>query len=84
MPAKFTTSALKCRGTSRIEGLTNAYRWEDPEGAWNDGDPPGTGRTFTTKTLQLNFWRPGDEFDPHEDEIRFGIPGKEPYRWMYR
>jgi hypothetical protein len=67
-----------------VQGLTNAYKWEDPEGAWQDGNPPGTGRTFQVKTLQLNFWRPGDEFDPHEEEIRFGIPGKEPYRWMYR
>jgi hypothetical protein len=73
-----------------VEGLTNAYKWEDPEGAWTDGDPPGTGRTFTTKTLQLNFWRPGDEVDPHEDEIRLGIPrnlsvpAREPYQWIYR
>ena len=24
------------------------------------------------KTLQLNFWRPGDTVDPNEEEIRFG------------
>jgi hypothetical protein len=77
-----------------VGGLTNAYRWEDPPGAYRPGDPPGKGRQFTRKTLQLNFWRPGDEFDEHESEIRFGVPlGKAylygvpegvAYRWVYR
>ena len=58
------------------------------------GDPPGTGRKFTRKTLQLNFWRPGDELDQSEREIRFGVaPGRAEfydspegvaYRWVYR
>ena len=26
------------------------------------------------KTLQLNFWRPGDTEDEHENEIRYGVP----------
>jgi len=57
-----------------VNGLTNAYRWEDtPEG-----------RKFARKTLQLNFWRPGDEFDQHEKEIRLGAPGEVDYRWLYR
>jgi len=44
-----------------IQGLTNAYRWEDtPNGRW-----------FARKTLRLDFWRPGDEFDEQESEIRF-------------
>jgi len=75
-----------------VGGLTNAYRWEDPAGA--AGDPPGTGRQFTRKTLQLNFWRPGDEHLQDEKEIRFGValgkgnlydvsPGVA-YRWLYR
>ena len=52
------------------------------------------GRRFTRKTLQLNFWRPGDELQPNEREIRFGVPrGKADlydvaegvaYRWVYR
>ncbi|MEM9186859.1 MAG: hypothetical protein AAGB00_10220 [Planctomycetota bacterium] len=77
-----------------VRGLTNAYRWEDPEGAYRAGDPPGKGRRFVRKTLQLNFWRPGDQFLPHESEIRFGAaPGREAlygvgegvaYRWVYR
>jgi hypothetical protein len=55
-----------------VQGLTNAYRFEDPAGAYKAGDPPGTGRKITRKTLQLNFWRPGDTIDPHEEEIHFG------------
>jgi len=55
-----------------VQGLTNAYRFEDPPGGYKPGDAPGTGRKLTKKTLQLNFWRPGDTVDPHEEEIRFG------------
>lgn len=57
-----------------IQGLTNAYEFVDPPGGYKAGDPPGTGRTFTTKTLQINFWRPGDAVLGHEAEIRYGIP----------
>ena len=49
---------------------------------------------FTRKTLQLNFWRPGDEHLQDEKEIRFGVArGKGDlydvsegvaYRWVYR
>jgi hypothetical protein len=77
-----------------VGGLTNAYRWVDPAGAYKAGDPPGTGRQFTRKTLQLNFWRPGDEHLLDEREIRFGVArGKGDlydvsegvaYRWVYR
>lgn len=77
-----------------VRGLTNAYQWTDPEGAYKAGDPPGTGRRFTHKTLQLNFWRPGDELNEDEGEIRFGVaPGRGEfydspegvaYRWVYR
>ena len=55
-----------------VQGLTNAYRFDDPAGAFKKGDPPGTGRTIVRKTLQLNFWRPGDTIDPSEEEIRYG------------
>ncbi len=57
-----------------IQGLTNAYKFVDPEGGYKKGDPPGTGRLFATKTLQLNFWRAGDMQNPTEDEIRYGLP----------
>jgi hypothetical protein len=77
-----------------VGGLTNAYRWTDPEGAYQTGAPPGTGRKFARKMLQLNFWRPGDEIDPNEREVRFGAaPGEGPrygggegvaYQWVYR
>jgi len=55
-----------------VQGLTNAYRYEDPEGSYKQGDVPGSGRRIFKKTLQLNFWRPGDTVDPHEQEIRYG------------
>jgi hypothetical protein len=55
-----------------VQGLTNAYRFEDPPGAFKSGDAPGTGRKMTRKTLQLNFWRPGDTVDLSEEELRYG------------
>ncbi|REK07427.1 MAG: hypothetical protein DWQ37_21050, partial [Planctomycetota bacterium] len=67
-----------------VEGLTNAYRWTDPEGAFKPGDPPTTGREFEQKNLMLNFWRPGDKFREDEQMIRYGIPGKVDYSWVYR
>jgi hypothetical protein len=82
-----------------IQGLTNAYKWIDQEGVYKPGDPPGRGRRFARKTLQLNFWRPGDEVGEHEEEIRYGTapglpldriekyyevkPGVD-YTWVYR
>jgi hypothetical protein len=77
-----------------VQGLTNAYRWTDPPGAYQVGDPPGRGRQFTYKTLQLNFWRPGDEHQEHNDRIRFGVPEGQAkvygvpdgvdFAWVYR
>jgi hypothetical protein len=77
-----------------VGGLTNAYRWKDTPNAYKPGDQPGKGRQFARKTLQLNFWRPGDELLPSEREFRFGVPqenanlyGVHPgvaYRWVYR
>jgi hypothetical protein len=57
-----------------VRGLTNAFEFVDPPGAYKAGDPPGTGRQFTFKALQLNFWRPGDTEDVHERELKFGVP----------
>lgn len=77
-----------------VGGLTNAYRWDDVPGGYRPGDPPGTGREFAQKMLQLNFWRPGDELFQTEQEFRYGVPiGKADlygvadgvaYRWVYR
>jgi len=77
-----------------VGGLTNAYRWTDNPAAYKPGDPPGRGRRFTHKVLQLNFWRPGDELAPNEREFRYGVPLKKSelygvgdgvaYRWVYR
>jgi hypothetical protein len=57
-----------------VRGLTNAFRYVDPPGAFRPGDPPGTGRRHSYKTLQLNFWRAGDTLFQHEREIHYGVP----------
>jgi hypothetical protein len=69
-----------------VGGLTNAYQWTDTPGAYKDPakDGVGTGRHIKRKTLKLNFWRPGDEFFPHEEEIRYGIPGGVDYQWVWQ
>ena len=77
-----------------VTGLTNAYDWQDSADDFQAGDPPGQGRRFTRKQLQLNFWRPGDAYAEDEREIRFGTaPGKADlygaaegvaFRWVYR
>ena len=77
-----------------VGGLTNAYDWQDSPEAYHLGDPPGKGRRFQRKQLQLNFWRPGDDLAENEQEIRFGsAPGYAEYygtdegvayRWIYR
>ncbi len=46
-----------------VKGLTNAYR------LGSDFDDP-----TRKKTLQLNFWRPGDLVRENDDEVDFGIP----------
>jgi hypothetical protein len=61
-----------------VQGLSNGYKPFDPPGAYKKGDRPGTGRQFLTKTLQLNFWRPGDLVNPTESEIRYGLPSVDP------
>jgi hypothetical protein len=55
-----------------VQGLTNAYKFQEQQGGFKQGDPPGTGRTFLKKTLQLNFWRPGDTVEQKEEEINYG------------
>ena len=77
-----------------VGGLTNAYRWTDAAGAYRPGDLPGTGRDFARKTLQLNFWRPGDELLQNERELRYGVPVNQAdlygvlpgvaHQWVYR
>jgi hypothetical protein len=74
--------------------LSNAYKWRDTQNAVKEPDQLFDGRHFFRKTLQLNFWRPGDNIDEHEEEIRFGVPIDKSelyeteeglaYRWVYR
>jgi len=77
-----------------VGGLSNAYQWQDLAEQFQLGDPPGSGRRFQRKQLQLNFWRPGDDLAENEREIRFGsAPGRAKiygtgegvaYRWVIR
>lgn len=55
-----------------VQGLTNAYRWQPPEGGYKAG--AGEQDVVQSKTLQLNFWRGGDGEDVHDNEILYGIP----------
>lgn len=56
--------------TVQVRGLTNAWRI----------DPASHAATkladvqLQHKTLQMNFWRPGDEVAQHRDLVRYGIP----------
>ena len=65
-------------------GLTNAYRWRDEPGTYKPGDSPLAGRKLYRKVLKINFWRPGDQYFEHEEEIRYGIPDGLDYEWVYR
>ncbi|MCC7085717.1 MAG: hypothetical protein IT427_12005 [Pirellulales bacterium] len=67
-----------------VKGLTNAYRFVDPPGAYQKGKQPGYGRRIAQKTLKLNFWRPGDTYDVNEREFYSGIPGKVDHEWIFR
>lgn len=49
-----------------IQGLTNAFQFVEK--------PDGSGAVYRHKTLQLNFWRPGDSYLEHEKEFRYGVP----------
>lgn len=57
-----------------VQGLTNAYKFEDNPDAFTRGSPPLTGRRIRSKTLQLCFWRPGDAVLESEKEVRYGMP----------
>ena len=62
-----------------LQGLSNAYKWQETRASYNHENPaerPAAGRKYQNKTLQLNFWRPGDEFLETDAEIIYGIPGK--------
>ena len=69
-----------------VEGLTNAYKWADDPAKYaayrkwadtaaaNRGPAPSPFREISTKVLKLNFWRPGDEFNVNENQVRVGVP----------
>ena len=67
-----------------VQGLTNAYKWKDLKEAYVPGkEHRDEYRKMELKTLKLNFWRPGDRFDPEESEIRVGSRGEPDYKWLY-
>jgi hypothetical protein len=47
----------------KVNGLSNARRMTDPKT-----------RSSIQKTLQLNFWRPGDAVGQRRDAVNYGIP----------
>ena len=57
-----------------VQGLTNAYVFQDKAIDFKLGDPPGKGRTYKQKTLVLHFWRPGDTIALDEKEVKYGMP----------
>jgi hypothetical protein len=60
-----------------VEGLTNAYKWTDDAAkyaAFRNGTGKAPFREISTKVLKLNFWRPGDEFNVGETQVRTGVP----------
>ena len=60
-----------------VQGLTNAYRWEerpDAEANLPADAPSDVFRVMRPKTLQINFYRPGDTVDEHDEEIFVGPP----------
>jgi hypothetical protein len=77
-----------------IRGLSNGYKWTDVPNGYKLGDAPWSGRKYSYKTLQLNFWRPGDEVNETEREIHYGpapkygylydSPEGVAYQWVYR
>ena len=73
----------------RRKKLADAYRFGDKDAAFTEKDfgkeeAIGNGRSPWRKVLKLNFWRPGDEYFEHEKEIRYGVPGRVDYEWVYR
>ncbi|MEC9095910.1 MAG: LysM peptidoglycan-binding domain-containing protein [Planctomycetota bacterium] len=61
-----------------VQGLTNAYRYEDTAEAPQVGDEIAAGRVIELKTLQLNFYRPGDTIELTKDSIFYGLPNAVP------
>jgi hypothetical protein len=62
--------------TITVRGLTNAIRWRERPGAQFRGDgTPGSEMEHALESLQLDFWRPGDDRDEVEEEMSVGYAG---------
>ena len=61
-----------------IQGLTNAYQYQDTAENITKENPIAQGRELEVKTLQLNFYRPGDTIDLVQDPVYYGLPNALP------
>lgn len=59
--------------TVYVTGLSNGYKVTDEKG-------PDGKELLSRRTLVQDFWRPGDRFEQHEEEIRI----KDEPHWVYR
>ena len=73
----------RCRSEQRLvlgvhRGAHQRLQVERRSGQIRTAFRAGTGkspfREISTKVLKLNFWRPGDEFDVRETQVRNGVP----------
>lgn len=59
-----------------VRGLTNAFTWRPRAGGRIVAtDPPGAAMEQALRTLRLDFWRPGDDREPSDDEMAVGFAG---------
>jgi len=61
-----------------IQGLTNAYKYRDTAENITKRNPIAQGRELEVKTLQLNYYRPGDTIDLVQDHVYYGLPNALP------
>lgn len=62
--------------TITVRGLTNAIRWRERPNARFRGDgTPGSEMEHAIESLQLDFWRPGDDRNEVEEEMHVGYAG---------
>ena len=57
-----------------VGGLTNAYKWEPPNGGYDESKTWLEQDVVRSKTLQLNFWRGGDNVNVKDSEFKYGLP----------
>jgi len=62
--------------TISVRGLSNAIRWRPRKDAtFTEDRPPASEFEHVLQSLQLDFWRPGDDVDEVEEELHVGAAG---------